>query len=100
MKTYLRCVWANKFTLAGWSMFFIACVLLIFDTSFGEILGVFGLFTLMLTTFGIETMHAYHSTYRAGLQLSELYAERWTYCYAVGFRLAQRDLLRHRKAAQ
>lgn len=107
MKTYLRCVWANKFTLVGF-LCILAFTLRLVLFRYGwrsyeweDFIWVYtvtiGIFLLIGTLFGFQTLDVYHHTLRAGIQLSEEYAGGWSYCYMSGFRLAQRDLLRQRE---
>ncbi len=109
MRTYLRCAWANKATLAGWYFLALFVVLVTGKApsvpfsleviSLWLICGCLALYLLVITLFGEHTVHVYKEIRAGGIQLSENYAKKWDYCARVGFRLAQRDLLRERKKA-
>lgn len=109
MKDYLKCVWANKFTLVGWvlligalltKIFFLAAVNeeemnpFYFLTVLGFALGVC---LLALTVGGIQTLDAYQRAmyiYRRRRSISYLVSmsdEEGIYCSQVGIRLALRE---------
>lgn len=97
MKLYLRCVWANKFTFAGyiwvagtlvirWSQFDIDTMLLAYP----------GIFLLCMTAFGCETLEYYK---RAAKNIKLYGVDRVTYgfkaqnayCRKTGINMALRD---------
>ena len=97
MIAYLKCVGANKFTLASYLLFALGCVLMFLGplatSIFGGLLVVIGVILGILTEFGLETLAAYKRV-RAGLEHygSDYFSRAdvyyaW-YCGHVGARLA------------
>ena len=100
---YIRCVFANKFTLAGYACIIIGLIPK-HDSDLRYVADIFQLFGLCLaavTDFGRETMEKYRAASRflrkhgEHARLEETYLCR-TYCSRRGIALARRDYQRVR----
>lgn len=113
MAEYLKCVWANKATLAGWVLLF-GAILLLFFAVYAAVLSkgvaailiplglcvlctALGLCLLVLTGFGIETLDEYRRAYRVYRNSSSISplvgrAKLRRYCTRVGIELALREI--------
>lgn len=114
MITYFRCVWANKFTLAGYLILFFAALRIMlvkigFDIDKNEAVLILLLFYIALsclavTAMGFRTRSAYLRSRniirnsRKGLSVKVSY-DNGMYCDRVGYRLAVRDVIREKKSA-
>ena len=100
MMIYLKCVIANRFTLAGYLIILSALFFLVFKEDSVRILPLIifglwaGLLLLMATKFGFETFDAYRSM-KNHIEIKG-YPEKWhnigPYCTRVGLCLALKEL--------
>lgn len=101
MKTYIKCVWANKLTFLGY-IFFIGGLILFryspLNMETGIDIGFYaihvGLLLLFGTTFGSETLGAYKRTKRLLNKDKKVPDNKTTYmwyCSRAGIELAQKE---------
>lgn len=100
MKLYLRCVWANKFTLAGYIWVVITVGILRSADPHCMLIYYPGIFFLQITNFGTETMTYYQratvNIQRYGLlRASHGMRAQNAYCRKTGIEMAKRDYLRN-----
>ena len=97
---YLRCVLANRFTLAGYILFFAGYPALAYSTHFIWVTPI-GAGLLIASGLGLDTFRTYHSAmrllrrYGSDTKLEGTVPFQW-YCNKTGARLARSDYMKMR----
>lgn len=87
---YIRCIWYNKLTLIGYIFLLFP---LIIHSDYTLLIYLLGLYLLLITLFGAETLSSYYLSLNLLKKNKGNFIPKYTfYCNVVGLTMAKREL--------